>query len=491
MQNFTYKLSIVSLIFIIVDKSLSISYLATLKKQRVICDFVESQLKKIERKGQPFLFYKYYRYDIVNDEVKELKYVNHSLTNVNFLNIQCELIETSAFTYNDIEKNISDLYDFYQQNLNTSNESETSVNLKSKIHVNSSCDAVLLSFRNCDFQMLPNGFDQTFTSRITQLEIINCKLTVLDKQNLKQFGYILKSINFSNNFLTFIDKDLFKFSRNILRLDFSGNPLLHIADFVQNIKIYLTDEDGCENLFANIECVKKADTDFMFKSSLSVSLCKDFYATYCSNPSKIIDFNDLQSNLQIPKKEIKVECYAETKGLNTDIKTVARCALTSVTPRTVIHRENVRFYDYLDDDNIKISTFMPQFSIANNTLIIESAPHNYSNEYIKYIPEGLINIIDEKITVLNIVSNQLLAIKGDDLKYLTDLEFCDFFENKIQVVHKNAFKTNSHLTKVNLASNPLKYIDPELVIVTSVSLFRITNGFLDICHSTYTLASKM
>lgn len=77
----------------------------------------------------------------------------------------------------------------------------------------------------------------------------------MTKDNLKELGNSLNTLDLSNNFLTSIEENLFEYNSNLVFVHLTGNPLRQIdPDFFTNLKKLKT---TCEVIMSSAGCMNQ------------------------------------------------------------------------------------------------------------------------------------------------------------------------------------------------------------------------------------------
>lgn len=83
---------------------------------------------------------------------------------------------------------------------------------------------------------IPSGIKSQFPN-LKALQISDCGLFSVNKENLKEFGKALGHLDLSYNLLTSIDGDLFQYNPNMKVISLNDNPIFHIdSEFFTNLK---------------------------------------------------------------------------------------------------------------------------------------------------------------------------------------------------------------------------------------------------------------
>lgn len=377
--------------------------------------------------------------------------------------IKCNFFASSGLTYNYIGRNISDFYKFYKK----SSELEVTTEAKelevfSFISHNNLDDETSLrlfeiSFEDGDLQLLPNGINFTFLE-VNSLNITNCGLSLLDKENLKQFGQHLKAANFSHNLLTFVTADLFNYNENLKFCDFNFNPILYIAEIYFDIKFMRENE-----ISFNVRELRCSDnlTDYTLSTS-SYNSKFSFYSINCSNSENVFNYTDLEKNLRRKAEAAEIFCRIHSYCMNfieMDVNgewlrdnpnPVAKCNMTVLNPQTYV----LKTKDFV---------FKQHNGKCNETSYVNL---EFIDGIIKYIPMKLVGVFEVKIETMKIINSGLLSINEHDMKQFgDDLKFLDFSFNKLREISRNVFKHNKHLRGVKLEGNVISYVDPKYLLV--------------------------
>lgn len=358
--------------------------------------------------------------------------------------IECYLGEMSEFSFHHIGRNLSEFYKFHENKGESSSGNQTNLL------------PVEMSFVNAEWQMMPSGFDLIF-HRVMSLNITNCGLAILDKQNMKQFGENLKAANFSGNLLMFITEDIFIFNKYLRYCDFSDNPIVYIADFFFDAQVLV--ENSLTFYFKNVKCVDKTEIDKLYASENYLKPIN------CTNSEKIVSYNDLEFVLEKqPYGENELSCSVVSSCSLTTIYNKGKpssekwrmtkqylCNITVTNPRTVVSKMKLsdnQSPDYCDD--LETIHRVDIFFTRINKL-----------EYIAY---KLANVFPRKPSSINIVRCKLGTISEFDMQQFgSDLEEVDFTSNNLKMIGKNVFRHNTNLIKVVLEGNPILYIDSKFI----------------------------
>lgn len=338
--------------------------------------------------------------------------------------VECNFYYNVGFPYNLIGQQLLDVYDFSDY-----------LNQERIIYVYH--PSVKKVFEICfiygDWQLMPSGLDLIFPN-LNSLNITHGGLLILDKVDMRQFGENLYAANFSNNLLTFLSDELFKYNENLEHCDFSSNPLLHIPDdFLISPALLLED----------VYCLKY--------SKLNSSSCK--------NPESVILYADLEYHLKKQHENIELKCFV---GYNCDTEIwddirkteetiIYSCNMTVENSRTKVSGEmlNLTIYKpYIKCNATKIET---SFMLHNN--------------FIRYIPEKISDVIKHEITSIEIVHSGLISISEFNMKQFGNkLSLALFTKNKIEAIGRNTFKHNNNLMQVDLKENPILFVDSKYVL---------------------------
>lgn len=127
----------------------------------------------------------------------------------------------------------------------TADDSVTSTDPKSTVssvvHSNKSEVANLpliegLTFIGVNIKFIPFGIKSKFPN-LRALRIYDCGLLIVSKDNLKQFGSSLESLDLYNNNLQSIEGDLLEYNPNLRAIRLNNNPLQYIGpEFFTHLK---------------------------------------------------------------------------------------------------------------------------------------------------------------------------------------------------------------------------------------------------------------
>lgn len=94
-----------------------------------------------------------------------------------------------------------------------------------------------VSILSAKMTFIPNGFKKMFPN-LKVFAFIFCKISYIDKENMRQFGWDLEIADLSSNSITHVDADLFQYNPNIKFIDFSFCSIKFIEPgFFENLKI--------------------------------------------------------------------------------------------------------------------------------------------------------------------------------------------------------------------------------------------------------------
>lgn len=382
-------------------------------------------------------------------------------TNVNVHIVNCYLYKSSTFTYNMIGRNISDSYIF--EDLNDTLISPEYFYDSHDRDNNTSVEYIEISLETGYLQLLPNGFDLVFP-KISSLNITNCELAIIDKENMRQFGDHLKAANFSRNQLTFLTEDIFEYNQYLEYCDFSGNPLAHIPDAFLHYIVYIIESNLRSRLFDfnSVECTGEESVSVIsndpspFVEGVTVLTLK-YNPINCTNPDRIVNYTDLEYHLRIrPPEKRRLFCKSFNNNHSSKIATTY-CNLTVSNPRTIV--EASEYFKYYNINSTNTSLFYHQANMSATRF------HLYIiGSQIEYIPRKLSETVEKyngniKLEYLIITRSKLRSINVYDMKQFGDsLTFADFSSNLLKSIAKNVFKHNRRLKEVKLTGNPIIYI---------------------------------
>lgn len=124
-------------------------------------------------------------------------------------------------------------------NATTSNFPDSSVS--SVLHSNRSevanlPDIIGLSFREVTMKFIPLGIKFKLVN-LKVLQIYDCGLLGINKENLQEFGSSLEGLHLQINKITSIDADLFAYNPNLKYIGLFDNPIRYIEpEFFTNLK---------------------------------------------------------------------------------------------------------------------------------------------------------------------------------------------------------------------------------------------------------------
>lgn len=388
--------------------------------------------------------------------------------------IKCNFFKSSGFTYNNIGRNISDFYKFYKKNdeLAVTSESNESEVFSFINHVsfddNSSLSLFEISFEDGDLQLLPNGINFTFLE-VNSLNITNCGLSVLDKENLKQFGGHLKAANFSNNLLTFITADLFNYNENLKFCDFNFNPILYIAEIFFDIKFMR--ENEMDFKVHELRCSDEKIINYL-PTAQSYNSKFSFYSINCSNPENVFNYTDLEKNLRRKAEATEIFCTIRSycknfvemdvngEWLIDNSNPVAKCNTIVLNPQVFVLKTREFAYKQINGNCKESSNINLEFI----------------DEIMKYIPMKLVEVTMFKVRTMKIINSGLFSINQYDMKQFGDeLRFVDFSFNKLKEIGPNVFRYNKHLRGVKLEGNSISYVDSKYLLGDTFTVDRKSN----------------
>lgn len=372
---------------------------------------------------------------------------------VNAQVIKCNLYENSGLTYNQIGKNLTELYDLYGNRSDYGkliNMNLLYSSIVNYIYDDSHPPFFEVSFENAEWQLLPNEFDIVFR-QLNSLNVTNCGLAILDKQNLKQFGKYLKAANFSGNLLTFIMGDLFEFNVNLKYCDFSDNPISHIADHYFDQQVLVAKNLSYD--FNNVDCMSQQLTNFN-----NYAFAQHFKPINCTNTASVINYVDLEYHLTKEPEEKGLSCSANircihsatyNKGkptINYHITEYYTCDMKVLNPRTIVAKKvNLTQSGDMACDGKPFRNSLTFFQINQ----------------LEFIPQGMLSALEREFSTFNILQCKLASVNEFNMRQFGEsLMFVDFSANNLEVIGKNVFKHNGNLETVNLAGNPIVFVDP-------------------------------
>lgn len=383
--------------------------------------------------------------------VNDLRQHNNEISEVlKVETLSCNLDKNSGYALNQIDENISDRYIFIERETGSVINIEYQKNASSGELYNRFYE---ISFEKAVWQLLPKGFNSVF-STISSFKITDCDLSILDKQNLEQFGEFLMMANFSNNLLTFLSEDLFENNKNIQQVDLSDNPLLHIPDnflFKENSPLR-----SIEFNFRNVDCLNQQTMKPSKSSKKSEAFNLD--SGNCTNSSMVINYSNLKINLL---RKLKPE------------ETEMKCSILDSCADSIYYDNTFRINDIEYDCEMEVSSPNVYVSkiisrnfhdlthpVINQQCIRSSiAVFFMNNEHLEYIPKKIVDITKFKINILTIMHTSLNSISENDMKpFGENLQRAAFTSCKLQVIRKNVFKHNINLREIDLESNPILYV---------------------------------
>lgn len=290
-------------------------------------DSVYCELMNENRTGHPWS-HLHWAFDDGDDETKVV------ITQIEI--IKCNLNENTGFYYNQIDWNLTDIYELYGDK----NETETifeSEDFQDFFNQKDNSSLLEISFEYAEWHLLPNGFDILFP-KVNSINITSSGLVAIFKENFLQFGDHLRAANFSNNLIIFVTSNLFDNNKNLKYCDFSNNPIIHIDEF-HYFAFWFHVMEGVQFGFENVDCRDK-----------SLLLANE--TVNCTNPGYVINYEDLENNLKRDFKETELECsisffcemidadYQESAFLTTlinitDSRTY-KCNMNVLSPRTYV-----------------------------------------------------------------------------------------------------------------------------------------------------------
>lgn len=423
---------------------------------------------------------------------------------VKVTNVHCDLNENSGVTYNHIGKNISELYDFHDEETIAKK-----IAIKSELYKNYINSRVTnisipqefleLSFKNTEWQLLLNGFDYKFP-RVNSLNITDSGIVVMDKKNLKQFDKYLITANFKNNMLMSIPRDLFHYNSNLRYCDFSDNPLSNIP-FDPYLNYGLHASHGISFDFKNVECVEIMSRPYLYLKSEPVD---------CNNLASVIHYDDLEYHLTKESVEASLICSVQSLcscddkmsdnnelDFNCTVKSgIYNCNMTIDISKTYVSKSKFKTkIENKEKENNDESMFGQTINLLKDEKTLDSGSKNsnesirrvericskplnalnrvslaFYNNHIIYIPAYIVITIDHAIHSLDIINSGLVTINEFDMKQFgKDLTLVNFALNALQVIGKNTFRHNINLQSVRLDRNPLIYVDSHHLIGSSVN----------------------
>lgn len=345
--------------------------------------------------------------------------------------LKCEMREImTGVSYNTFSVNISDLYEFYEL------RSDSTIYNGSDFYsffVESNSSLFEVAFEYAEWQFLPNQIESIFP-KINSLNVTFCELSILDKQNMMQFGDKLIFMNFAYNLLTFLTGDLFEYNKNLKYCDFSENPLKFIdQSFRNNTSMF--------NFF-RVDC--------------------SYFQPRCEKSEYIINYERLKSNLQREFDEIDMNCSITTYSIDdsshdldelelflkelyisSPVVVIYECEMEVLNPRVRTTETNlyVKVSEKINDTSMGITL-------------------KFYGKRIVYIPERLVDAVNQRVDTLKIIKCGLTSITEHDMKQFGENIILAYFTyNKLKVLGKNVFNNNINLRFVLLDKNSFLFID--------------------------------
>lgn len=343
-------------------------------------------------------------------------------------------------TVKECIKNIFDLYEF--RDPNSDKVLDRNVNVFDSENV-----FFKLEIIDAKMPIISNGLSKFFPE-LHSIEIINSGLVILAKENLQQFGENLLEINFSNNFLTELESDLFEFNPKVTKAVFDGNKLKFIGEnFLSNIQRKMTlnfyDNDCVDEKFDwNLD-----DQDYMRNCNMLIEKCK---------PRPTADethFNYIEIQEKIESlKEVKIQCviwkdYPDEihEILNWDSSESNSFQYITCENFTVIYPQTALIWE--NSGNQIYATNSSDFKTVLKT----------SNNAINFLPEGLTLIPNISALIMTNCSLRVLT-KIDLMEFGDNLQFCNLSNNLLISLEEDLFIYNRNLILLDLSNNPLKVI---------------------------------
>lgn len=351
-----------------------------------------------------------------------------------FSAVECILTYNSGITYDYIGKNLSEVFKFERRILD---EIQAPRN-----------ELLELSLTGGELQILPEGFDLVFPN-LNILNVSNCELLIIDKQNMKQFGKHLLSADFSYNLLMFFTQDLFDFNSLLQHGDFSGNPLLYIGNIEQFLQPKLmSNAIKARFKYKNVGCADEIN----FGSKREEIYVWKFDSVNCTSSQVVIDYGDLKYHLTKTPEQTRIVCDFNQNCPENSSHLTLSCDMTVLKRRTIVTSEN------------QFITHSLKKCFENHDEIIL----NFTEKHIEYIPTNLVKVVQKKIRLLIVASSNLTSVNQFDMRQFGfDLIESDFSFNNLKVIGNNAFRYNKNLQKVTLVGNPIVYVDSIFAITVT------------------------
>lgn len=347
-----------------------------------------------------------------------------------FILVECDENKSFSMTIDDFGKNVNELYEFHVIYKNSSKKSIQEI-FNKKYRKDSQLNGMFIT--NSELKFFPYGLTEII-HEMGFLKISQCGLLILDKQNLKEFGNFVYSFDFSHNFLTTLDAELFIYNTKLVLVDFSGNFLKHVQIFSKFSIIYAD--------FRSNDCFQaRGEFTIDQNSSETDKIIKRNPKSNWTCHGDVLKYNNytlIKTALSRPNSKIQLTCriFAETK------KNVFKCYNVFVK-------------------NPKTSVVSARFS---NETRIEANDHKENglkirDELIEFIPKNITSIF-KNLKYLSIINSKLSYVSKHDLKQFgNELKNFNFIKNNLFYIEKDLFIFNNNLEVIDLSENHLQFID--------------------------------
>ena len=301
-----------------------------------------------------------------------------------------------------------------------------------------------------DFNMLSEMNEKAF-SNLAQLKVLSLNSNKLKHMSmirdaLKNFKQ-LESIDFSRNFLEFVNKSDFNFNTKLRSINLNENFLKRIEVFsfrnLFDLKIFKISTNNLEYFEMNsLNWYNLSEVDLSFNRL-------DFNKFDIANTFQNLDHLDL-ANVAIVQKNISIEIFLNSK------------------------------LNYLDLSGHNFST--------NNFKIFDNLPNLATFKLRKVGLQSMeqINFSSfERLTHLDLSFNNLTHLKYESFERLQNLENLDLSHNFIRVIDKMIFSKYEQtkvasLNYLNLQSNKIISIESTFTNYFNLFIFQLSNNNLEI-----------
>lgn len=343
-----------------------------------------------------------------------------------------------------------------------------------KPYLNNRVSAFLILDQTCEY--FPSGIDKFFP-KLEGIAIQKSKLKVIRKNDLKPFTE-LKSLSLHSNHLVTLGFDLLKSNKKLQTISFFFNKITNIAEDIF---------DGLDELkeahFQTNICI-----DITAKGASEIKTLKTKIHMNCSSTLDMKSLHDLEvtyDNLAVildHKTQELTTCKAKNLNFLNAVVTT-QIPLTTSTSTTFDPCESRfdKLAEIVKKFDIECDDFYESTCIANDVIIqyenmepravtiingsridpAEISELEIRGKNVHFMPEKLGKFFNN-LQNLTISSTKITKINENSLGSLGHLHTLSLPENRIRVIHKNAFNDLKSCEVLDLSSNKIFEI-PEAI----------------------------